>query len=397
MPPPTVARERKRQRTSPRTEDEDSRHTDDDTVTRGSEDTHPTRPGQAERKRELERNRRNLVNVRFAELEAELHRTAARPDASGRLIIPADPDPPAPTKGKRIDKEAVLKDAAHRLAMQRKDLAVMSDRMGGMSKEIDNLRAEKVELRSDKAYLRSELDTVRDEVRRLRTDNINLWEALKKASSIKDAFAPDVAKIPAELFLRRANIATEQMTNSPAMGNTMVQQAVSMPLQQQIPIPSRTSGPMSQQSQQQQPQRVPRPPQQQQSLRSGVSDSQQSSPNLQGRNTHVQQQQQQQNNMNTDAFLVLQSPEELTEFFQMPSVMANFPGVTPSTRPEDTLVGTMRGSPNIGGLPSPSPAQTMALAQQSARTTTNIADRNSAMDKEANEEGDPFSDVAHCV
>lgn len=390
MPPPAV-RERKRARTSPHC-DEDA-HTDDDGQGRpGSDDAHcPSRPGQAERKRELERNRRNLVNVRFIELEAELRRTAPRADPAGRLTLTPDPDPPAPTKGKRIDKEAVLKDAAHRLAVQRKDLVVASERMMAMSTEIDNLRAEKVELRSDKSYLRSELDTVRGEVQRLRSDNIHLWQALKKASSIKDAFASDVAKIPAELFLRRANIGTEQMTATAPMGSTMVHQPTSMPLQQ-LPMQPRGAPQMPRQAQHQ-----VQPSQRQQQLRPGMSpqpDSQQSSPNPQGPNSQIPQP-----NVSTDSFLVLQTPEELTEFFQnIPGAIPNFSGTNPPTsRPEDTQMTALRNSPNMGGLPPSSAAQTTALTQQNARAATNASGPSDPLSKAENEEGDPFSDVAYCV
>lgn len=143
-------------------------------------------PGPAERKRELERNRRNLVHVRFAELEAELGRGGD--EGKGR--------------GKRIDKEAVLKEAAQTLAARRKESALMADRLRAMTAEIDNLRAEKVELRADKAYLRAELETVRGDVQRLRSDNINLWQVLQKKGYIKNSLAPDVAKLPAQLFSR---------------------------------------------------------------------------------------------------------------------------------------------------------------------------------------------------
>lgn len=175
-------------------QDEDDAHSDDEI--RPTDDG-PIRPAQAERKRELERNRRNLVNVRFSELEAELRRCAPHVDTLSQPTKAC-----AAPKSKRIDKEAVLKEAAQRLAVQRTEIAAITERLGNMTAEIDNLRAEKVELRSEKAYLRDELQTVRGDVQRLRSDNINLWQAVKKQSSVKSMLAADVAKLPAELFCR---------------------------------------------------------------------------------------------------------------------------------------------------------------------------------------------------
>ncbi|CDF40818.1 unnamed protein product [Chondrus crispus] len=338
-------RDRKRQRSpGPSSEDEG----------------HRLRPSQAERKRELERNRRNLVNVRFAELEAKLHLMTPRPDASGRLVLPADPPVPPP-RGKRIDKEAVLKEAAHRLAAQSKDLASLGDRVSAINKEIDNLRAEKVELRADKAYLRTELDTVREEVKRLRTDNIMLWQALKKASSLKDSFAPDVAKIPAELFLRRA-----------------IPDGLASALSQPVPhasaapaIPPRPAQPMST------PMQRHRHHQQQiHNALSSQTPSHQSSPNAQAHQSAIA----------TDSFLVLQTPEELSEFFHMPQGMQPF-GV--ASRVDEK--GGLRNSPNLTAMGGASPPQSMPMAHQTIRN----ADANSTKDDP--EENDLFSDVAPCV
>lgn len=182
MPPP--AKERKRSHPAPpRSPHDDS---DEDHV----------RPGQAERKRELERNRRNLVNVRFSELEAELRLSAPRRGEPRK----SSQDPSS--KGKRIDKEAVLKEAAQRISIQRNELDAKSELIANKDAEIDNLRVEKVELRGDKAYLRKELETVRADISRLRADNIHLWQAVNKKPLIKDFLAPDVAKLPADLFMR---------------------------------------------------------------------------------------------------------------------------------------------------------------------------------------------------
>lgn len=149
------------------------------------------RPGPAARKRELERQRRNLVSTRFLELERVLSRN---PDADAKGHLPQG--------AKRIDKEAILKDAASRITTQSSELSHANQRLSFMTKEVENLRAEKVELRSDKSYLHSELTAIRSEVQRLRSDNISLWQAIRGSGGLKSVINSDLAKIPADILLR---------------------------------------------------------------------------------------------------------------------------------------------------------------------------------------------------
>lgn len=145
------------------------------------------RSTQAERKRELERNRRHVINVRFAELDAQLQRTTPRPDGKSFVEPPPSVDACklAPVTGRRIDKEAVLKEAIQRLALKENEVNAAAIRVDAMSTEIHNLRAEKVELREDKTYLRGELETMRAEVKRLRADNLHLMHVISKISTVK--------------------------------------------------------------------------------------------------------------------------------------------------------------------------------------------------------------------
>lgn len=191
MPTARPTQDKKRQRASATALSSD----DDSDCDRLNTDS---RPCQAERKRELERNRRNLINVRFSELDCELRRSAPPLDPTSASLTEAA----AASKVKRIDKEAVLKEATQRIALQRKEVAAAMERAASMMAEIDNLRAEKVELRGDKAYLRSELDTVRRDVQRLRSDNLNLWQAVHKSSSIKNQLTSNLVKLPSDLFSR---------------------------------------------------------------------------------------------------------------------------------------------------------------------------------------------------
>lgn len=143
----------------------------------------PSLPGAAERKRELERNRRNLVNVRFAELESQLARL---PGAPARVY-------------RRIDKEVVLKDAAVALATQQRELEHANSRLESMADEIQSLRAEKLELRRDKTYLHNELATAKADVISLSNDNRTLWLALRSAGALKQALESDYSKIPIDV------------------------------------------------------------------------------------------------------------------------------------------------------------------------------------------------------
>lgn len=156
---------------------------------------------QAERKRELERNRRHVINVRFAELDAELRRSAPRAD--GQPINEenaSDNSKIASVRGRRIDKEAVLKEAIQRLALKENDLKTITARLDAMSTEIHNLRAEKVELREDKTYLRGELETLRAETKRLRAHNVQLLHAISKMSALKMNHSSDSANLHGDTF-----------------------------------------------------------------------------------------------------------------------------------------------------------------------------------------------------
>jgi len=142
--------------------------------------------GAAERKRELERNRRNLVNTRFAELEAQLSKL---PGAPKRVY-------------RRIDKEVVLKDATQGLAAQQRDLELATTRIGSMTHEIGTLRSEKLELRHDKAYLHRELANSRTENKTLQNDNLLLWQALCKSGAVKSSLpTSELSKIPVDVIL----------------------------------------------------------------------------------------------------------------------------------------------------------------------------------------------------
>jgi hypothetical protein len=154
------------------------------------------RPGPAARKRELERQRRNLVSTRFLELDRVLSLDGA---ATGK--------DPLPQQTRRLDKEAILKDAAARITTQASDLRTAQERLAFMSNEVENLRAEKVELRADKTYLHSELTAIRSEVHRLRADNILLWQSMRRSGGLKSALSTDVAKIPADILLKVPSVA----------------------------------------------------------------------------------------------------------------------------------------------------------------------------------------------
>lgn len=405
MAPPTI-RDRKRVRIStPSTliDDDDTHHSNDDNPRQYSDDL-ASRPCQAERKRELERNRRTLVNIRFGELEKELRHCAPRPDSSGRLNDTPQSAIALPAKGKRIDKEAVLKDAASRLAVQRKDLGTASERITSMSTEIDNLRAEKVELRSDKAYLRNELETARKEVQRLREDNINLWQAFRKASTLKDSLASDIAKIPAELFLRRANAPTDQLAPTLSTGNHMVQQSTTLPMSQFL----QTQGSVQEQSQGQalaQSQSLP-----QQNQQPNLSSRQQHQPTASPTSNETQNTPQQifspqlqdtvPPSMN-DPFLMCTGPDEIGELLAnyVPGFVQNFgyKSQNGSTAQEletnntagNTLVTATQNTRDLGHTSPQRPPNTSK--------ETHSSEINEVPTKADSEDADPFSDIAYCV
>lgn len=405
MAPPTT-RDRKRVRTStPSTliDDDDTHHSNEDTPRQYSDDP-ASRPCQAERKRELERNRRTLVNIRFVELEEELRRCAPRPDSSGRMNDTPQSNIALPVKGKRIDKEAVLKDAASRLAVQRTDLETASERITSMSTEIDNLRAEKVELRSDKAYLRNELETARKEVQRLREDNINLWQAFRKASTLKDSLASDIAKIPAELFLGRASAPTDQLASTLSTGNHMVQQTPSIPMSQLLP----TQGP-AQEPQQGQglPQSQPLPRQSQRSDLSSQPKHQSTASRALNATQNAPQQAYPSQTQSTaspsmnDSFLMYTGPDEIGELFAnyVPGLLQNIGCKSQnSNSAQEFETNNTTGNALVTATGNTDDLAT-SLPQRPPNSTkeTHTAEIDEVATKAGSEDADPFSDIAYCV
>jgi Helix-loop-helix DNA-binding domain len=153
------------------------------------------------RKRELERQRRNLVNMRFAELDRAL------------VTSPVTNAPSVSHPARRIDREAILKDATARIGALTAELGLSKERLASMNTEVQSLRAEKVELRADKSYLHTELSASRTEAQRLRNDNIHLWQAIRSSGGLKSVLNADVAKIPVDILLRA------QLANNSGQGN----------------------------------------------------------------------------------------------------------------------------------------------------------------------------------
>lgn len=408
MSPPLV-RERKRIRTTtlPTLLDEDDTHHSNEDTPRQYSDDPAARPCQAERKRELERNRRNLVNIRFVQLEKELRRSAPRLDSSTPLNDPAQSDIPLPGKGKRIDKEAVLKDAASRLAVQRRDLEVASERITSMSTEIDNLRAEKVELRSDKAYLRSEVDTVRKEVQRLREDNINLWQAFRKASTLKDSLGSDIAKIPAELFMRSPNPSSDHYASMLPTPSTMPHQTTPLPISQLLPaqgssrVPHRPQGlsqPQSSSPQNQQSDVLPNHPHQ--------PTTPQTSKGLQNasQNVYTSQPQSAASPTANDSYLMYASPDEIGDLFTnfVPAPVQNFTSKNQNNNPpQQPETNSTSGNPLAATSAAARPEDYFA-SSSSQRPPSGVRQMHASESKEPptkaeSEDADPFSDVAYCV
>jgi hypothetical protein len=185
-------------------------------------DAHDTFPGDDEdhaadnasscpitRKRELERQRRNLVNMRFAELDRALA-TSSATDA-----------PSVSHPARRIDREAILKDATARIGALTAELGLSKERLASMNAEVQSLRVEKVELRADKSYLHTELSASRAEAQRLRNDNIHLWQAIRSSGGLKSVLNADVAKIPVDILLRAqlANNSGQANPNLAPRGN----------------------------------------------------------------------------------------------------------------------------------------------------------------------------------
>uniref|UniRef100_A0A7S0ZGC2 BHLH domain-containing protein n=1 Tax=Timspurckia oligopyrenoides TaxID=708627 RepID=A0A7S0ZGC2_9RHOD len=117
-----------------------------------------------ERKRELERRRRETLHTRLSELDSAV--------APYRKRIPS----------RKWDKELILSDALQVISSLQDQLKEVTATLEEMRVEADELRGEKLELRNDKAYLREEVEAVRAENRKLRADNIALWQAIRNQS-----------------------------------------------------------------------------------------------------------------------------------------------------------------------------------------------------------------------
>lgn len=148
--------------------------------------TNGARLGHAERKRELERNRRNLINTRFAELGTELRRS----ENDG---VNDESKDSARVKRPRMDKEALLKEATMRLLVQHKELTAASARLKDLLSQIDAMRTEMADLRKDKCVLRNEMQ-------RLRSSNTNLWNIIHQSQYPKLSALLDPTKLAADIF-----------------------------------------------------------------------------------------------------------------------------------------------------------------------------------------------------
>lgn len=148
--------------------------------------TNAGRVGHAERKRELERNRRNLINARFVELGMELRRSE-KDNADDE-----SQDNPR-VKRPRMDKEALLKEASMRLMVQHKELTSANARLKDLLAQIDAMRMEMGDLRKDKCSLRYE-------VQRLRSSNTNLWKIIQQSQFSKLTALLDPTKLAADIF-----------------------------------------------------------------------------------------------------------------------------------------------------------------------------------------------------
>lgn len=146
----------------------------------------------SERKREMERRRRDLVSQRFNELEEQLQRGNLGAEWSYGLLSSGsvnNVEGKGKTAAKRIDKESVLKEARRKLQRQEREILELRARLKDTTAEIDVLRQEKLEMRKDKEHYRFEVVYLREEVTRLRADNFALWQVAKESiggSKIKE-------------------------------------------------------------------------------------------------------------------------------------------------------------------------------------------------------------------
>lgn len=333
----------------------------------------------------MERNRRNLVNIRFVELEKELIRSGPRAEHHPERGSISSSEFVA--KGKRIDKEAVLKEAAQRIASLRKEVQSQTARITSMTDEISHLRAEKLELRADKGYLRSELENARNETKRLRTDNIGLWQALRKQSVVKNYLASDqLAKIPADLF----NRAKTQPVPTPATPSSST-----LPASHLAPRHS-TSSPLPSASQPQSSfsptnSALMRPP---------------ADPNLHHENHRSP--------LHSEAILMHQTPEELSELFAsyIPGVMmppdrtaladvSTLPDLSQSiSLPVSHLQNHQLQLSHLVATAQPTGDQRkMTTSGKSSHllSTDNETDRDGESSRREKSGDDPFSDIAYCV
>ena len=153
----------------------------------------------SERKREMERRRRDLVSTRFYELAEELKRVSQRDPWGGSTFGSGSAQSnERGTTGnghvKRIDKEAVLKEARVTVRRQNQEMRDLNGRVQDMAAEIEILRQEKLELRKDKDYYRADIAQLREDVARLRADNFALWNFMRSHPK-ETSTRPDLTEI----------------------------------------------------------------------------------------------------------------------------------------------------------------------------------------------------------
>ncbi|KAA8493155.1 Transcription factor [Porphyridium purpureum] len=168
-----------------RPKDEPNREEEDD-----DEDEEGAPLTAAQKKRRLERLRRNLLHERMMELN--------------ELVMSGRPD------WRKLDKELVMRNAITIITSTRTELTAARTELSLLKSENARLREEKLELREDKSNLRADLDRSKEECRNLRADNVALWQAMRsnglipgvgRGSSALDASNNTLAQKYAQLKL----------------------------------------------------------------------------------------------------------------------------------------------------------------------------------------------------
>lgn len=160
--------------------DEQGEYSDDDAAESGN------LYGLAERKRRLERNRRNLINVRFTELKTEL-------DCFGNGGQDSTDSGKQHVTKPRLDKEAILKEATMRLIVQHNELTSTNARLKTLLAQIASMRGEIADLRNDKRQLQTEAE-------RLRSNNSSLIATVIQSDSPSLLSIMDSAEVLENLF-----------------------------------------------------------------------------------------------------------------------------------------------------------------------------------------------------